>query len=264
MKNLNSFLFIIGIYVSIQVIGLYVGFGLIGFFEENPEYVTFEDPDDPKVSGQLFLYILLMTGVLLLLIKYKLDIFIQVLMTIAFLSGMVITFQRFIGWGFAVIPAVALFALNFKFDHIFLKNCTLILVISGIGAYLGANLGVIPCLIFLILLSIYDIIAVFGTGHMITLADEGRGRFPFMFTIPFGKGEMEIGTGDFVVPLMFSVSLLGDPYGLKFALVSALGGLIGALALFFYAMRKEHHALPALPPIAAGLIIGFGLAVLIF
>ena len=265
MKNLNSFLIIIGIYVSIQAIGLYVGVGLINFLEENPEYGTFENPDDPKASVQLFLGILVMTGVLLFLIKYKLDIFIKILMAIAVLSGLVITFQRFIGFWLSIIPAIALFALNFKIEHIFLRNATLILVISGIGAYLGANLGVIPCLIFLILLSIYDIIAVFGTKHMITLADEGKGRFPFMFTIPIGKGgEMEIGTGDFVIPLMFSVSLLNAPYGLNFALTAAFGGLIGALALFYYAMRKEHHALPALPPIAAGLIIGFGIAVLIF
>jgi len=264
MKNLNSFLIIIGIYVSIQAIGLYVGFDLINVFTENPELKTFEDPEDPKVAGQVFVYILVMTVILLFLIKYKLDIFIKILMSIAVLSGLVITFRSFIGLEFAVIPAIALFALNFKIENIFLKNTTLVIVISGIGAYLGANLGVIPCLIFLILLSIYDIIAVFGTKHMITLADEGKGRFPFMFTIPIGKDELEIGTGDFVIPLMFSVSLLNDPYGLKYALTAAFGGLIGALALFFYAIRKEHHALPALPPIAAGLIIGFGTAVLIF
>jgi len=263
MKNLNSFLIIIGIYISIQAIGLYVGDDLIAFLEQNPEYGTFENPDDPKVSGQLFLYIIVMTGVLLFLIKYKLDIFIKILMGIAVISGLVITFRSFIGWEFALVPAAALLALNFKIEHIFLKNTTLIIVISGIGAYLGANLGVIPCLIFLILLSIYDIIAVFGTKHMITLADEGKGRFPFMFTIPLGKGQMEIGTGDFVIPLMFSVSLLAD-YGLKIALAAALGGLIGALLLFSYATRKEHHALPALPPIAAGLIIGFGVGLMVF
>jgi presenilin-like A22 family membrane protease len=263
MKNLNSFLIIIGIYLSIQAVGIYVGYGLIGFFDANPEYTTFENPDDPAVSGQMFLYIIAMTAVLLLLIKYKLDIFIKILMAIAALSGLTITFQSFVGRTFAIIPALVLFALNLKIGNLLLRNTTLVLVISGIGAYLGANLGVIPCLIFLILLSVYDVIAVFGTKHMITLADEGKGRFPFMFTIPLGKGEMEIGTGDFVIPLMFSVSLLAD-YNIKFALISAFGGLIGALALFFYALRTEHQALPALPPIAAGLIIGFGIALMIF
>lgn len=265
MKSQSPFLFIIGIYVAIQAIGLCVGVDLIGLFYEHPELKTFEDSDDPLISGQMLLYVLVMTGILLLLIKYQLAIFIKFLMGIAVLTGLVITFQSFIGLEFGIISAVVFFALNFKIKHIFFKNTTLVIVISGIGAYLGANLGVIPCLIFLILLSIYDIIAVFGTKHMITLADEGNGRFPFMFTIPVGEGEMEIGTGDFVVPLMFSVSLLADPnYGLNFALAAASGGLLGSLALFFYAMRKEHHALPALPPIATGLIIGFCAAILIF
>ncbi len=266
MKNLNSFPFIIGIYVSIQVIGLFVGYDLIGFLGEHPEYRSFEDPDDPVVSWQLLLYILVMTGLMLLLIKYKLDIFIQILMSIALIFGMVITFQTFIGFNLGVVFALALFAVNFKIESRALKNITLIFVISGIGAYLGANVGVIPCLIFLILLSIYDVIAVFGTKHMITLADEGKGRFPFMFTIPFGKGEMEIGTGDFVVPLMFSVSLLAEygDLGLSYAISAALGGLIGAFMLLVYIMRGGRQALPALPPIAAGLIAGFVFALFMF
>ncbi|PKP53221.1 MAG: hypothetical protein CVT90_02300 [Candidatus Altiarchaeales archaeon HGW-Altiarchaeales-3] len=263
MKPIYTLLTLIGIYVLSHAAGLYVGVDLIGFFSEskNAEFLTFGNPDDIAVSAQLFLGILVLTVIILLLIDYKMNFLIKFLMTIAAASGLVITLHSFIGWEFAVLFTFAIIFLNFKLNNDHFNNLTLILVIGGIGAYIGSNIRVIPCIVFLILLAVYDLIAVYGTKHMITLAEEGDGSFTFMLIIPFGKDEIEIGTGDFIVPVIFSVTLLvTSGYGLTYAIAAAFGGLIGLVALFIHAIGKEHLAFPALPPITAGLLLGFAVA----
>jgi len=41
---------------------------------------------------------------------------------------------------------------------------------AGVGALLGASFGIVPSLLFLIILCVYDFVSVFITKHMITLA----------------------------------------------------------------------------------------------
>jgi len=61
--------------------------------------------------------------------------------------------------------------------------------------------------------------------------------------------------------LVFSVAVLKD-YSMTAAIITCLGGLAGLLALFLYITKKKDVVLPALPPITAGLIIGYGIAIL--
>ena len=52
----------------------------------------FEDPESVTSSAEVFLYVLVVTGLLLLLIKYKFDIVIRFLLVMGILVGTVITF----------------------------------------------------------------------------------------------------------------------------------------------------------------------------
>ena len=255
MKYLNSLLIVIGIYIAVQSIGLYVGTNLIGGIESGEIPSAIENPESVKSSLQIFVYVLVMTGVLLLLIKFGFDLVIQVLMVLVVFCGASIAFFVFTDYGF--IPAICLIILCFwKKENVLLKDITLIFAIAGIGAMLGSSLGVVPAMVLLIALSIYDIIAVFGTKHMVTLAEEGKGRFPFMFTVSIPGAGLELGTGDLAIPLMFSVSVLRD-HSIYNAIIVAGGGLLGVIALFIYILgNRKRKVLPALPPIAAGLLLG--------
>ncbi|ODS37039.1 MAG: hypothetical protein A7316_09660 [Candidatus Altiarchaeales archaeon WOR_SM1_86-2] len=301
MRYLYSFLIIGLVYSSVVGIGIFVGTDMIHLMYETGEIAPmFEEPESLTSSAQMFIYVVLITALLLFLIKYKLDIVIKLMLVMAMLVGMVITFRTFFGIYFelipailiALIPAVCLLILNLWRKSILIRNLVLVFAISGVGAILGASLGIIPALCILIIFSAYDIIAVFGTKHMITLADalqpkpkqstpkgtehattqsaeDSEGGIPFMFTLPFGDHDIELGTGDFAIPCMFAVSVLRDARLMEYpspelhAIVTAIGGLVGVMALFIYIMKKEHVALPALPPISAGLILGLGLSLLI-
>jgi presenilin-like A22 family membrane protease len=136
-------------------------------------------------------------------------------------------------------------------------NGILILTMGGISGYLGASLGIVPSLLLLLLLSAYDIIAVFGTKHMVTLAKGAKGKIP-MLSVPLKERFLGIGTGDLALPSVFTVSILREySQNLPLVMITVLGGLIGLISLFFYILKREKVTLPALPPITIGLVIGF-------
>jgi presenilin-like A22 family membrane protease len=67
---------------------------------------------------------------------------------------------------------------------------------------------------------------------------------------------MGLGTGDLAIPLTFLVSTL-HAYGIGYAIPTMLGGLLGLTTLFYYIQGKKNTVLPALPPITAGLLLGY-------
>ena len=65
----------------------------------------------------------------------------------------------------------------------------------------------------------------------------------------------QLGVGDMVIPLMFSVSVLN-----KFSLINSIASIIGStIALFalIYFMSKKPQPMPALPFITFGTFSGF-------
>jgi len=159
-----------------------------------------------------------------------------------------------------------------KFIWQSVKNTAAIISSAGVGAIFGFSLGFLPATIFVILLSIYDYVAVFKTRHMVEMARELSTRqLSFAVTaknVPARKpkesvevyveranqeGErLDLGTGDLSVPAMMSVSAytLG-PNGLIYSLAVAAGSTIALYALLKF-VSKEKVFLPALPPICLG------------
>ena len=263
MKPLNTYLYLAAIYVLVTAAGLHVGSTLTAQIREGAILPAVPEGDNPKTSVSIFAYVLVFTAVLLVLFKLGLDFIIQLFTYVALYVGVLITFTAFIGdAGLLASAAYYLTALYLrKTAHI--MNLTLALTVAGIGGFLGASLAVFPALLLLLILSAYDLIAVFGTKHMITLAEKSKDRIPFMFLVPAEDRHLGLGTGDLTLPLVFTVSVLRD-YALTNAIATAAGGLIGLTALYAYILKKGHVTLPALPPIAIGLFAGYTTSLVIF
>jgi presenilin-like A22 family membrane protease len=268
MKHLKSFLLLAAIYLLIQGLGLWIAggglwvSGLVEQIKENPDIGVVQNPESPEASGQIFLYILFGTALLLLLIKLKLEIVMKVFINIAIFGGLMMTLGNLFDVP-GMVAAVALFLLRlWKHENVMLMNFVLVCTVPGIGTWLGASLGLIPSLLFLIGLSVYDVVAVFGTKHMVTLAENSKSNMPLMFGIPIGERTLGLGTGDLTIPLVFTASLLRQ-YPLTTSLIAAGGGLIGLTALFIYTTSRKDVILPALPPITAGLLLGYGISLLL-
>jgi len=286
---------ILTLFFITQVIGLATGLLLITHSKDIEEFRELEVApvaEKGSVLNSLFFigYILIMAVLLYLGIKlYKGVLLFRILeiFIITFASSIVLfVFMTVYG----IEPDVAvgvgvmagfLLAMGKAKIRMF-RNAGAVLSSAGVGSVFGYSLGLIPSIVFAILLSIYDYIAVFKTKHMVRFAERFT-SYDLAFTIAAGPKpsaekmkklkklpfeervrrmeRTELGTGDLVVPVMLSVSVypfLGLVGSLSVVLCSTI-----ALYLIMRLMMKKKQILPALPPLVTGAFIGMLIAALL-
>lgn len=148
--------------------------------------------------------------------------------------------------------------------------------IAGISALLGASLTPTVAAVLLAVLSLYDIYAVFRSRHMVAMADrmiESGAVFGFLIPMHWRdlfltghqamKGErvMLLGSGDVGLPLVLAASAVSTSLGA--ALGAGLGSLLGLGVMHWLFISGKGRAMAALPPVAAGAIIGYLVATLL-
>ena len=156
-----------------------------------------------------------------------------------------------------------------------------ILLCAGVASIFGIAIGIIPALILLVLLALYDAISVYRTKHMITLAEGVLSlKAPILFVIPKrrdysfmkeglairGEGEAKergafvIGMGDLIMPtiLVVSANVFIQVPGWAFS-PPAIGAIAGSLAglAALLTLVKQGKPQAGLPPLNAGTISGF-------
>ena len=142
------------LFLITQLLGLYVGSVLIE--EEVSTPIVTDDPEDIENSIGLFLYILLFTAALLLIVVFVkgrlLWLVLKGLETVAIWGTSLIVFGAFIWLELAVILALVVVILRNVFPkHMLLRNLTSILAVAGAGALIGVSLGLLPIIIFFVL-----------------------------------------------------------------------------------------------------------------
>lgn len=246
---------LIALFLITQIIGLGTASTLIK--EEVHATIITENPEDIENAIGLFVYILVFTAFFLVAITFikRRRIFIKLFETIAVFGASLIVFYSFIP-AVAFMFAILLIALRkVLYKSIWVKNIATMLAVAGVGALLGVSLGVLPVLLFIVLLAVYDIVAVFGTKHMVTMAKAiTKENLAFTYSLPTKKHVFQLGSGDMVIPLTFAVTVMnaGVARGLVFPeqfippggiLVASLVGLLLTLEI----AAKKRIALPALP-----------------
>jgi presenilin-like A22 family membrane protease len=249
---------------------------------------AFEDPAS-VFNPLIFIAILLaFTAVLLVLLKYRYKKMIEAIIAISIFFTFVYIFSSIVTVFTSneilaiVLPLVLsglAIALLVLFPEWYVIDSLGILIAAGAASIFGISLGIVPVLILLVLLAVYDAISVYKTRHMITLA-EGvmEMKTPILFVIPkkasysyirdgigkIGEGERGafiMGMGDLIMPaiLVVSANMFLQPGGLLFINIPALGAMIGSLAglvvLLWFVNKGKPQA--GLPPLNGGAIIGF-------
>ncbi len=162
--------------------------------------------------------------------------------------------------------------------NIFAHNISEIFIYGGIATIFVPLLNLVSVTILLLLISLYDAIAVWKSKHMITLAKfQADSRAFSGLMIPYGaevakpkkrkKALLSFGTaktailggGDIAFPLMFAGVVMKN-YGLMTAFLIPVFVTI-ALALLLL-KGKEDRFYPAMPVLTAGCFAGF-LAILL-
>lgn len=260
---------IVAMFLIAQFIGLFVGVQMIGNKQVYGSYnvTPNQQPEDVSNSLVFLLYVVVVAVVVVIVIKYlSWAIFLfraLELLTIFITSALVfVVFLLYFGIPHAVEISIAfsLLLVVLKLFYPKIRNVTAIISSSAVGALFGFSFNIVPTLIFVILISLYDFISVFITRHMVYMAKE-MSKMDLSFSIASrekryvkerGKRKeeefsIELGSGDIAIPLMLAVSVYNS-FTLVDSLAVVLGTSVGLIAVLYYVTRKRVF-LPALPPL---------------
>ena len=252
--------------------------------------VAFEDPES-MANPVIFIVIMLaFTALMLLLIRYDLKKVIAALIGISIFLSFIYIFSAIVyalagetdpGTIISIVLAGLSTILLYKYPEWYVIDTLGILIGAGVAAIFGASLDILPVIILLVLLAVYDAISVYKTKHMITLAEGVVDlKTPILFVIPKrrdysfireGVGKLEgggeraayiIGMGDMIMPSILVVSANVFLQGWRLvglinlpALGAIIGSLAGLLLLLYFVMSGKPQA--GLPPLNGGTILGF-------
>jgi presenilin-like A22 family membrane protease len=170
----------------------------------------------------------------------------------------------------------------YKYPEWYVIDTLGILICAGAASIFGIALGIIPALVLLVLLAVYDAIAVYRTKHMLTLAEGVLSlKAPILLVVPkrrdysFARdglsikgedgtprerGAFVIGMGDMIMPTILVVSanvfLRVPGWPVSPPAIGAIAGSLIGLAVLLTAV-KQGKPQAGLPPLNSGTIAGF-------
>ena len=252
------------------------------------------DPGDPRIGIVFVIGLLIATAIIYVGFQYGLG---RVLRALIFLISVGMTWfvldvflpATVVGDGITLLGAIVIPVATFWFRTWWLINGQALILGIGIVGLFGSSFAILPILILLVILAAYDAISVYGTKHMLTLAEDAvTARLPVLFVIPLERGgankaedpgtkdgpwgqAMYIGLGDAVIPSMLIVSavvhlpvdslaIAGIAVTIP-ALTTMLGITVALASLLALTASGRPHA--GLPLLNTGAIAGYLVGALI-
>ncbi|MDY6764083.1 MAG: presenilin family intramembrane aspartyl protease PSH [Halobacteria archaeon] len=293
-RKVLAILSMAGLLLAVELLAL----GLVPEFDRAGLQAT-ENPQDPLNSVFYIGIILIFTLLMLIIIKYDVKWIIRAVILLSAASLSFYALSVVLPLSVALVFALGIGVLLYVYPEWYVIDGAGVLMGAGGAGIFGISLGIVPSLVLLVILAVYDAIAVYRTKHMLTLAEGVMDlRLPIMFVVPTrrgysfieeqqengnqeedtsgsdkleGSGERDaffMGLGDAVIPSILiasSAHFIGGDLGLPIALnYPALGGIIGSLigfvALMYFVTRGKAQA--GLPLLNGGTIGGFLVGVL--
>ena len=274
-----------GLILIVQILALFLSMPM-----KANEMQAFEDPTQVSYSIYYIVMILVFTLFVLIALKRNMKWTISLFIYLAIISTLYYVFFAL----FTLIPdlsehvvsaasavlSIGITVLLYKYPEWYIVDIVGVCIAAGVSALIGISLSVIPVIVLLLLLAIYDAISVYKTKHMITMAEGIMDlKLPILFVIPkhsnysflkedFKPGETReaffMGLGDAVMPtlLVVSANVFIENNGISYPVLGAmLGTLVGHAILSILVMKGKPQA--GLPFLNFGVILGFFAGVLI-
>ena len=178
---------------------------MVGPFE-TAGYQAVEAPSDPTNSLVYFAAILVATGVMLAAFKYAFE---QAIRAVVVLSSALVSWYVFavVAPPLLVVGSINVLAVALSvgvaiallgYPEWYVIDGAGVIMGIGAGALFGISFGLLPAIVLLTVLAVYDAVSVYGTRHMLSLAEGVMDlRVPVIL----------------VVPLTLSYSLRDDDFG---------------------------------------------------
>lgn len=263
------------------------------------EDAAFENPDDPMIPIYYIVAIVLFTFLVLYTVKRRREDIVRLVFlgavsfTIFYVLLMVLllTGSDLVALiGSLVLTGAITYYLVRRPEWYVIDSAGVLVAVGVIGIF-GISLSILPVMILLIALAVYDAISVYGTRHMVALADGvTEMRLPILLVIPKKKGysylrqkplrqqleeggereAMFMGLGDVIIPgvlvgaafnFLPNSQFMGIPGNLLVALCTMVGALAGFSVLMRFVMKGNPQA--GLPLLNGGAIAGYVVSYLI-
>jgi presenilin-like A22 family membrane protease len=273
-----------GLIVIVQVLALFLSRPM-----EVSGMQAFEDPTQVSNSIYYIGMILAFTLLVLIAIKKNMKWIISLLIYFAIISTLYYVFlalfnlilPEFEALIASILISAGVTVVLYRYPEWYVVDLVGVCIAGGVSALLGISLTIIPVIVLLVLLAIYDAISVYKTKHMITMAEGMMDlKLPILFVIPkhshysflhesFKAGEKReaffMGLGDAVMPTLLVVSanvFMKSNGGISYPVLGAMiGTLAGYAVLFALVMKGKPQA--GLPFLNSGVILGFLIGVLL-
>lgn len=271
--------------VTVQLIAIFLTPLMLG-----AGYEAFEDPTSATNPLYFIVILLIFTGVLLWLIKRGKELAIKAIIgfSILFIFGYIysaillfVLGNTLVAWLLTIIATVISGALLYAYPEWYIIDILGVLISGGAAAIFGISLSILPVLILLILLAVYDAISVYRTKHMVDLAESViTMKTPILVVVPKSlnysyikegigikeekenRGAYIMGMGDLIMPNILVVSsfvfLTGTSavFGITLPTLGAMAGtIVGLAALLWFVSGGKPQA--GLPLLNGGAIAGF-------
>ena len=188
------------------------------------------------------------------------------------------TVPTFIPSGVALVLAVTLATLKIYKPNFIIHNASEVFIYGGLAAIFVPIMNLFAIVILLILISVYDMIAVWQSKHMVKMAQfQTESKVFAGLSIPYeipkkqekteGKNLKTVqvksailGGGDIGFPLLFAGVLMKTAGYLK-VLVVPIAVSVALFLLLYFAKKDRFY--PAMPFITAGCFVGYGILMLL-
>lgn len=302
MKHtLKITLFLLLIFLASQLTGIAiiskytkVESGKIGF---NALPLGFERPEVNADYSFIYLIIgvLIGTVIFLFLVRYRQIHFWKVWFFFAVSLSLIIAFYAFYNNEYIIITlAIALAAWKIFRPNLYIHNLTEVFIYGGIAAIFVPVMSIFAGVMMLLVISIYDMYAVWKSKHMMDMANFQNESHVFAgisipYSLPKEKKDTKkimalhpskqvctvevktaiLGGGDIAFPLIFSGivfnSLIIGGTAMQFAMLQILiitAACTFSLGALFYFAKKDRFY-PAMPFISIGCFVGYLIVYLI-
>ena len=234
----------------------------------------------PEITGwETFVWLIsgiaISTGLILVIVWLKKVLwwkglfFISVFLTISLALGV------FMKTEYAFVLAFLIAALKLYRPNLFIHNIAQVLMYSGIAILLVPLFDITWIIALLIVISVYDIYAVFKSKHMVKMAlFQTKSKLFAGITIPLKKAkkikgkkvklrEAIIGGGDVAFPLLFAGVVMESlmkssiTVGIAFLKVLIIPIIVSLTLLVLLIKGQEGKFYPGMPFITAGCLIAY-------
>src|SRR3989344_7117763 len=276
-------IYLIILFFSAQVIGLFIisqyvhtevstetGQKIVVGVKELPAGIERPPVTESASFIPIIIGVLVGTVLVLLLAKYRKPNWWRTWFFASVTLTMTIAFAAFLKAELAFMLAAGLAYFKIVKPNVFIHNITELFIYSGIAAIFVPVMNVFSATVLLLLISGYDVFAVWKSKHMIKLADfQANSRVFAGLAIPNKKqlspkrqkapasklaAAAILGGGDIAFPMLFAGTLLKSFSFPQVLLVVATATMALAVLLF---IAKKGRFYPAMPVLTIGCLIGY-------